>query len=233
MEARLVQAAQDLGEPIDPLLSAISHDPATDVHSIVLSATRTPDAESERLLVESGLHAAVLSEFSELPRDKIDVRVLVPPVLASADPPPAAPTSLGVSDWIDEQRSECDTFIRVYATQMLYASMRRALDSYPWRDHDSMRARLPWLTATYLGATTSLNIVGTIHEAVDALLPPFRGLLHPLDCDHVVHEATRWLGREPRSVLELYEEVHRRVVTLGRTGQRNAVLLLYERLFLY
>ena len=239
MTARLERVAADVGEPIDALRSKVAHDERLDVTSLVVSTLRAPETESERLLIESGVQAALLGEFAEIPRDRIDVRVVVPPPTepTAAPAPPtteAAPSPRdGVWSWIHQQHADYESFFRVYATQMLHAAMRRAIDSYPWRDHSAMRTRLPWLAATYLGAASPAVIVEGIHDAVDALLPPFRALLHPLDCDHALLQARRWLGRDPHSVLELYEAVHRRVTRAGRTSQAKAVLTLYDLLFLY
>ena len=237
MTARLERVAADVGEPIDALRSKVAHDERLDVTSLVVSTLRAPETESERLLIESGVQAALLGEFAEIPRDRIDVRVVVPPPTepTAAPAPPTTEAALsprdGVWSWIHQQHADYESFFRVYATQMLHAAMRRAIDSYPWRDHSAMRTRLPWLAATYLGAASPAVIVEGIHDAVDALLPPFRALLHPLDCDHALLQARRWLGRDPHSVLELYEAVHRRVTARRPLLQTaEAVLTLYERL---
>ena len=104
----------------------------------------------------------------------------------------------------------------------------RAIDSYPWRDRSTMRTRLPWLTATYLGATTPAAIAAFTTRST-----PSSPLREPSpDCDHAIVQARKWLGRDPRGVMELCEEVHRRVTLTGRTSQCNAVLT-HDRLFLY
>lgn len=241
MESRVAHAARDANLKIDPMLTSVTEDSDTGALTVLATISNFPNTHEEAELMRSALHAVLLDEFCNLVPE-LTVRVFVPPPLRAEplrlddfwsvtkqcqDTPPFAASGT-VTDWIQSQVSGGNEYITNYFLTLVSSSYRRVIDAYPWRDRNAMQALVPKLVAETM---TRLEAGVTDHASrgdVDAILPPLDAVLLPFDQSVVHAEITAMLGRQPSSLLHLYECVFALCQThKGRAQTRQ----LYERLF--
>ena len=198
MEGRLVRAARDAYVELDSQLTSIERDDAG-VYHVIASAASFPESEDARWYMKAALHTIILDEFTELRPEEMDVHVIVPHTL------PKPPSEVPSNEFLTEKIVAKTDYSLLYLVTIAKSAYVNVVESYPWRDAPAMQAAIPPLIQRIVRNLAEQRTDPALHGNVDAILPPLGGLLNPLDCGVVVKEVTRHLGREPKTLLELYE----------------------------
>ena len=222
------RAAEIVGVELDVPLSA-AHKVADTTH-ITASVTTFLTTEFERDMLRSALHVTMLEECQRFA--PLSVHIFVPPVVHTYE------NTTSASQWIRDQISGVDEWALLCAQMLGRSLLERVIDTYPWRAAEMMRAMLPaiWSESMLeLGGTRPTTSQRTIFEGnVDKILPRIdeacRSSVIPNVYSMVMAAASQHLGRQPDSVLELYETVFELVVQ-KRHQAPLAVRLVFDRLF--
>ena len=206
MMLRLVAAAETAGIELEQHLCTAVR--VKDKFFVVASTATFPSCEEDRTVMQSALHCVILHEFlNDLPADRLEVRVIVPHCAVKRMAPPnvgerQSLTEPMVSQKIQEEVQNLIGFTKQMTKSLVRISLDCTLESYPWRDALSMRAVADSLVHTCKETGWSSNIV-------DSMLPPLSGFLTPFDQLSLMEDVVSFLGRQPLSVLEVYESVFR------------------------
>lgn len=237
MMDRLLHATKRMGLVLNKELSCADLRPDGRVQ-ITAAVDTFPVSEDERRLVQSAVHCVILDEFREVNPWALDVQVIVPIPLDDGDRAPPTdhvvhPTRRA-SQWIGEQADAVQRWARIAAVSLFQGSADRILSTYPWRDADAMRARIPILIDA-LSRVIVDDLKDPTHLAlgyVDQFLPPLKGVVKAADIEAVLRDATATNGgTRPVSVLEVYELAYEAVVS-GTRALAPATINLYYALFL-
>ena len=207
MNARLHSVSSDIGIPLETITSDVTVD---DDGSIRINAMplKTPSSNEERNLMQSALHVTILDAFIndvESP-SKLHIQVIVPMCEPDASPNVCFP----ITSWIEDQRETINEFARTMAQIMVENAYTQVIRAYPWRNVETMIDRARRLVDNF---RTNMNVTGAFDPVitsgnVDALLPAVQTLIDDHTYAVILRQVTSYLGRAPRSVLELYENVY-------------------------
>lgn len=203
MQTRIINAAKAAQLDLDTFLTSVTYDDATDTYRVVASGDHFPESEDHRELMRSAIHILVIEELSDVPPDRLDVRVIVPKVLG------AATGGVGYYDFVQQHVNVTAETTLLQLMSMAKASYECVVNAYPWRDAAAMKAAIPALLIGIAARLRESQTDPALQGNVDAILPPMDGLLHHFDRDVVFVEVERFLGRPPQTLLETYESAIR------------------------
>lgn len=193
--------AADLSITLDQPLSSVDVRPDGSVY-ITASPSKFPRTNNERLITQSALHAALLDEFNEVM--DLHVQVIVPEALPTPDGDMTPATT-----WIQGQYDSVNEMVRTAAFTMIRSSYMRAVETYPWRDRDTMASRVSQMLILADASMATGGIDPVVSFAnVDAILPSPHQYLTAAEIDIVRNDVELFLGRVPTTLLELYESIY-------------------------
>lgn len=218
----IMNAADDIGIKLDL--------PLTDVQTlegttyITATCATFPDSEDARSIMESALHVAILEGLNE---HNVKITVRTPPVLKNPQP---AVHRKHASTWIAEQIEGVTEWATLCAQMLSKASYERVIETYPWKEAETMRQILPVLCLRSISNVRNSKYDPAMQGNVDLILPPIDKYLPPYIKEDVYREVEAHLLRRANSLLEVYETVH----DLVQDGSRSQSLhYLYWQVFAY
>jgi hypothetical protein len=159
--------------------------------------------------MQSALHVAVIDAFQNT-GSALNVQIIVP----MNDPVPIHFTDVREvpnpsSVWIEQQRKTVNDFATTTAHTVVASVYAHVIQAYPWREEKNMREQLLRLLQTF---KVNMKVTGQhdpviSHGNVDALLPPIHTLINDYTARIVMRDVTRFLGRPPDTMFEMYESV--------------------------
>lgn len=193
--------AADLNITLDPPLSCVDARPDGSVY-ITASPSTFPRTNDERLITQSALHSALLEEFKEV--KNLHVQVIVPEALSTPDGDMTPATT-----WIQGQHKGVNEMARSATFTMIRSAYMRAVEAYPWRDHDAMKLRVSQMLVLATASMETGGIDPVVSFAnVDAILPSPHQYITAAELDIVRNDVELFLGRVPTTLLELYESIY-------------------------
>ena len=218
----IMNAANDIGIKLDlPLTNVQTLEGIT---YITATCATFPDSEDTRTIMESALHVAILEGLNE---HNVNITVRTSPVLKN---PQSAVYRKHASKWIAEQIEGVTEWATLCAQMLSRASYERVIETYPWKEAETMRQLLPVLCLRSFSNVHNSKFDPAIQGNVDLILPPIDKYLPPDIKRDVYCEVEAHLLRGTNSLLELYETVH----DLVQDGSSSRSLqYLYRQAFEY
>lgn len=230
--------ARHLNINLDPALTVVDYH--GDTVRVVATCNAFPRTDEERSLAHSALHVALHDALMPCVAPyALDVRVHVPPVAAPPPlpaakgeaPPPAGATPPvqegAIAAWLRAQAGGGDDLVRTFVATLARTAYQTVLCAYPWRERAAMQALVPALVTQALASITASAPDPVIYGNADRILLPLESVVSAFDADSVRRDVAAALGRQPCSLLELYEVVYARGTAPGckpQTAKLHSVL---------